>query len=298
MGKVRVHDDNYYVVQAWMITKLKLKGLEKDLFAIIYGFSQDGEHDFHGSLEYLSQLTGYTRNRICDTLQHLIELNYIQKTVNRKDELKPSSYVVNPIIIDTHDCPKDLDSCPKDLDSDSSKMSDNCPKNLDKYISTIKNNKNKKDKKDIRQKTPLFESTSSNNTVQEFVNMYKDICKDNPQLSNPRVVTDKRKKMVITILKKYGKDTIVEVLGKVSKSDFLLGKTGGTWCVDFNWIFKEDNFVKILEGNYDTSHKKKSKISELPCNKGVKSRKFTKEEQRKKEQMLREMRERGEQIEY
>ena len=68
----RVNDDNYYVVQAWMVTKLGLKGLEKDIFAIIHGYSQDTESNLHGSLEYLSQMTGYTRNRICDILKHLL----------------------------------------------------------------------------------------------------------------------------------------------------------------------------------------------------------------------------------
>ena len=36
----------------------------------------------------------------------------------------------------------------------------------------------------------------------------------------------------------------------VSNSDFLMGKTS-SWQATFDWITKESNFVKIIEGNYD-----------------------------------------------
>lgn len=288
-----VKDDNFYVVQAWMVTKLKLKGLEKDIFAIIYGFTQDGEHDFHGSLDYLSQLTGYTRNRICTTLQHLIELDYIRKIVDRKDKLKPSSYVVNPIIVDTHDCPKNLDSdCPKNLDSDAFKTPTNCPKDLNIYIKNNKNTKNKENNKDVRQKTQLFQS-SSKDIHQIFLDMFYEHC---PSFGKITKITESRKRSITKLFKNYDKQTILKVLDKCEKSEFLLSNSK-KWA-KFDWIIKDSNFVKILEGNYDNSYSIKPSILDAPNNKGVKSRKFTEEERQQKERMLQEMRERGEQIEY
>lgn len=62
---------NYYVVQSFMVSELKLKGLEKELYAIIWGFSQ-GNNTFNGSLAYLSEWTGYTKQRICDVLKILV----------------------------------------------------------------------------------------------------------------------------------------------------------------------------------------------------------------------------------
>lgn len=62
---------NYYVVQSFMVSELKLKGLEKELYAIIWGFSQ-GNNTFNGSLAYLSEWTGYTKQRICDVLKMLV----------------------------------------------------------------------------------------------------------------------------------------------------------------------------------------------------------------------------------
>ena len=44
----------------------------------------------------------------------------------------------------------------------------------------------------------------------------------------------------------------MEVIDKVSKSDFLCGNKGdGEWKANFDWIMKPDNFQKIIEGAYD-----------------------------------------------
>lgn len=63
---------SHYVVYDWMTTELGLKGLEKELYAIIYGFSQDGESEFYGSLVYLSRITGATKRGIQKALTTLV----------------------------------------------------------------------------------------------------------------------------------------------------------------------------------------------------------------------------------
>lgn len=69
---------NYYVVQSFMVSELKLKGLERELYAIIWGFSQ-GNNTFNGSLAYLSEWTGYTKQRICDVLKGLVSRDLLAK---------------------------------------------------------------------------------------------------------------------------------------------------------------------------------------------------------------------------
>ncbi|KKM94682.1 hypothetical protein LCGC14_1195780, partial [marine sediment metagenome] len=51
-------DLNYYIVHGWMLNELHLKGNDLLTFAIIYGFSQDGESQFSGSLRYLQKSLG------------------------------------------------------------------------------------------------------------------------------------------------------------------------------------------------------------------------------------------------
>ena len=64
-------------------------------------------------------------------------------------------------------------------------------------------------------------------------------------------MTDKRKKAVKARVSEHGKASIMAVFNNVIQSAFLLGRNDQNWRCDFDWIFKQTNFVKILEGNYN-----------------------------------------------
>ena len=53
-----VKPDNYVMLLGWMRTELNLKGNELNLYAIIYGFTQDGETEFSGSIRYMQEPAG------------------------------------------------------------------------------------------------------------------------------------------------------------------------------------------------------------------------------------------------
>lgn len=77
MGKIR--EDNYIMIQGWMVTELELKGNELLIFAIIHGFSQDGETRFTGGLQYLADWTNSTKQGISKNLKSLVNKGYIAK---------------------------------------------------------------------------------------------------------------------------------------------------------------------------------------------------------------------------
>ena len=57
-----------------------------------------------------------------------------------------------------------------------------------------------------------------------------------------------------------------ELFMKVKRSDFLTGKNGYDWKVDFSWIIaNNNNYVKVLEGKYDNKVKNYGKCR---CRKG------------------------------
>ena len=90
-----IDDKVYFSIQAWMVTKLGLKGCERDVYAIIYGYSQDGESDYHGSLGYMSELTGYSKNSICTALKNLTAKEFIVKTEREINNIKFCRYQIN-----------------------------------------------------------------------------------------------------------------------------------------------------------------------------------------------------------
>ena len=75
----KMKDTNYINIQGWMINKLKLKGNELILFAIIYGFSQDEESLYNGSLSYIGKAMGISRKSVINLITKLQEKNFIIK---------------------------------------------------------------------------------------------------------------------------------------------------------------------------------------------------------------------------
>jgi uncharacterized phage protein (TIGR02220 family) len=78
MAESRIKDENYYQIQGWMINRLGLKGVQLSVYAIIYGFSQDGENEYTGSLQYLCDFCGgVSKPTIITALKALVEKKYI-----------------------------------------------------------------------------------------------------------------------------------------------------------------------------------------------------------------------------
>ena len=86
-----IKDENYINVQGWMLNKLHLKGNPLLVFALIYGFCQDGSSCFMGSLEYIQEWTNSTRQGVINALKTLVKDQLIIK-----EEATPSNhYYVN-----------------------------------------------------------------------------------------------------------------------------------------------------------------------------------------------------------
>ena len=69
-------DINYFTIHGWMTIRLGLKGIERELFAILYGFSQDGESYFTGSLSYLQKWVIASRPTVIKTLKTLVKKGF------------------------------------------------------------------------------------------------------------------------------------------------------------------------------------------------------------------------------
>lgn len=75
----KIKRENYLNIQGWMVTDLKLKGNDLLIYALIYGFTQDGEQWFEGSRQYLADWCNSTKRGIVKNLQSLVEKGYLLK---------------------------------------------------------------------------------------------------------------------------------------------------------------------------------------------------------------------------
>lgn len=72
-------DNNFIVIQGWMCNKLKLSGNDLLVYALIYGFSQDGESKFTGSISYICNVLNISKNTAKKALDGLVERRLIIK---------------------------------------------------------------------------------------------------------------------------------------------------------------------------------------------------------------------------
>lgn len=90
MPEMKIKDENYYQVSGFMITRLGLKGVPLNVYAIIYGFSQDGESEYTGSLQYLCDFCGgVSKPTVIKALKTLTDAGYI---LRREECINPITF--------------------------------------------------------------------------------------------------------------------------------------------------------------------------------------------------------------
>lgn len=113
-----------------------------------------------------------------------------------------------------------------------------------------------------------YSSSHSEPNVETVVGLYHEICKSYPKIKS---ISEARRKAVCARLRTYSLGEFRTVFSKAEESDFLKGRNGRNWSATFDWIIKDSNFAKILDGNYDNkshsgySSKNSSDIDKYKC---------------------------------
>lgn len=63
--------------------------------------------------------------------------------------------------------------------------------------------------------------------------------------------SSKRCQLLKGRIREYGIDEVLNAINNVRKSDFLRGENSRGWMITFDWFVKPNNFMKVLEGNYN-----------------------------------------------
>lgn len=64
-------------------------------------------------------------------------------------------------------------------------------------------------------------------------------------------VGTKRYEQTMARIKQYGMQDILDAIDNITKSSFLKGQNKQGWTIVYDWFIKPNNFIKVLEGNYD-----------------------------------------------
>ena len=82
---------------------------------------------------------------------------------------------------------------------------------------------------------------------QQIVDMYNSICTSFPSI---RSLSDARKKAIKARLNTYTVEDFRTVFENAEASSFLKGSNDRNWTATFDWLIKDSNMAKVLEGNY------------------------------------------------
>ena len=83
---------------------------------------------------------------------------------------------------------------------------------------------------------------------QQIVDMYNDTCVSFPRLMS---LSEARKKAIKARLNTYSIEDFKRVFELAESSTFLKGGNKRNWSANFDWLVKDANFAKVLDGNYN-----------------------------------------------
>ena len=130
-----------------------------------------------------------------------------------------------------------------------------CPENVQQSKSKSKIYKPLTKVKGIESTTPT-----------KIVELYARTCPSFPEVKS---LSEARKKAINARLKVYALGDFETLFKKAEASSFLKGANDRNWTATFDWLIKDANMAKVLDGNYDDKPrrgKKKNTFNEFQQN--------------------------------
>lgn len=239
---INMKEGDYITILSPMVSKLKLSGNNLIIFALIHGFTKDGEHNFNGSLEYISKWTNLSKSTVIATLKALTDNGFINKKETVINGVKFCSYTTNyeKILQNLNSSQESIQPFKKyEKGSTESELgSTESAPNIDNDIDIDKDKEDSKSKK-------------TNIDYDWIKDEWKRI---NPDLSSIRGLNDKRKEAIKRLLKKNNAsvDDLIKTFKVISISSFCNGSNDRHWKATFDWLIADTKscFNRLLEGDF------------------------------------------------
>lgn len=133
----------------------------------------------------------------------------------------------------------------------SSDASPDCKQTQSSYVAVSDKEEDKERDKDIEK-----DIEKENDTCKQVVDLYHSICTSYPSV---KVLSEVRKREIKARLNTYSLDDLKAVFEKAEASSFLKGRNNRNWIANFDWLIKDENMAKVLDGNYDRPGKANKK---------------------------------------
>jgi predicted phage replisome organizer len=98
-------------------------------------------------------------------------------------------------------------------------------------------------------------------SCQQIVDLFNSICVSFPSV---RSLSDARRKAIKARLNTYNLEDFKTVFENAEASSFLKGSNDRNWSANFDWLIKDANIAKVLEGQYADKPKRYGRTETVP----------------------------------
>ena len=206
----------------------------KGLYAYLAGFAGDSDECFPG-ISLISGEMAMSKNRLYKYMNILISVGVVERKQTYNGNIK------GKVIYKITDCDYDLNSrIPGNAEI--GKQQDSVSANLG-----IRDMGNPQDEE--TNNNSIKNNSLNNNSInyQLIADMYNKTCVSFPKLTK---LSDMRKKAIKARLKHYSVDDFERLFQMAEESSFLKGQNNRNWSATFDWLIKDANMAKVLDGNY------------------------------------------------
>ena len=188
----------------------------------------------HGIQERYMQACAKTKRKLSKGLPYLlVDLGHDLVLSNKKDISSEETLVFSEETV-----------------INSEESTDNSEKSTQNKNKEKEKEKNKGDSNESLSSPPATTDSEINLLAfQEFFN--RTMQEHGAQIPTITQISGKRKQSLLARFKEHGKEKLRTAVINAAKSPFLNGASEKPFVASFDWIFRPNNFPKVLEGNYN-----------------------------------------------
>lgn len=252
-----VKEKSYLHIEAFMVNDLKLKGNELLVYAIIFGFSQDEESVYSGSLQYLADWTNSTKRGIIKTLQSLIQKKLIEKNEIFKNGQKFCEYKAR--VVNKVHWGGELSSLGYGTEftgggelSSPNTIYNTIDNTIIDTVSAEPTEKTKKTRKSLLDREP---KNDLEKVEKEYLLNYRELHqKGLLKMESPVINWNASRKLTKDTIAKYGLETVLKAIKKSKENQF---------CVDRGYVLTTILSAGVLAGLINGGKGKKSALDDF-----------------------------------